>query len=363
MKLNIRAPWNNLSYGIVSKNIIKQLSNKRCDISLFPIGPVDATNSNTKLLSHILNNHDVDYNAPSLSIFHQFALAEHISNPHFGYTIFEIDQLTNFEKMHIKSCNTLFVPSKWAKSIVDEELKGKVKCIVAPIGVNRDIFQPKTIVNKYNTTIFLYIGKFEKRKGVDVVVDIFNSAFKKDDNVSLYMMVSNPFIDSKIIDRYIGSAKNSKLGEKIHFFPKLSTDNEVATIMNEATCGIFPHRAEGYCMPALEMLSCGKEIIITNYSAPTEFCNNENSYLVEIDDVENAYDGVFFKSDNKINTGNWAKLDTDQISQFIAHMRLVHKLKQENGALTNEAGITTAEQFSWENCGRIIHRELQRGYN
>ena len=113
--------------------------------------------------------------------------------------------------------------------------------------------------------------------------------------------------------------------------------------MAQVDCGIFPSRAEGWNLELLEMMSCGKSVITTNYSAHTEFCDNENSYLVNIENEEDAEDGVFFRR----NVGEWASIGQKQIQQFADHMRHVYELKQNNRLQGNSHGITTAKKFNW----------------
>jgi hypothetical protein len=98
------------------------------------------------------------------------------------------------------------------------------------------------------------------------------------------------------------------------------------------------------------MMSCGKHVITTNYSAHTEFCNNQNAMLIDVDNLETAFDGVFF--DGKC--GFWAELSDNQKEETISHMRLVHKKKQNGELNINVDGIQTAEKFSWQNSAKGI---------
>lgn len=352
MRINLSAPWNNLSYGLVAQNIVRELHKLKTEISYFPIGQPENC-GDLQLLNHVLKNQEEFHqDSPCLRIFHQFALAEHISRPYYGFPIFELDSFTNLEKRHLGGCDHLFVTSKWAKSIVDKELGDENFSTVAPLGVDTNIFKPTEIINKRNPTIFLNIGKYEYRKGHDVIVELFSSAFTKSDNTFLFLMIENPFSKREEIQQFVHKAKNSPMGDRIEFIPPTP---DIVRIMNEATCGLFPSRGEGWLMPGLEMMACGKPIIVTNYSAQTEYCNSQNSFLVNVDDMEEAYDGKFFRNDGRTNTGKWAKLEQNQFEQFVEHMRTVHKTKQESGVVANSAGIDTAKKFSWENTARIIY--------
>ena len=93
------------------------------------------------------------------------------------------------------------------------------------------------------------------------------------------------------------------------------------------------------------MMSCGKPIITTNYSGHTEFCNTENSFLVNIEELEDAYDGKWFNGQ-----GQWGKLDEKQEDELVDFMRYVYN----NRININENGIETAKVFSWNNTVDIL---------
>ncbi len=268
------------------------------------------------------------------------------SSKYGSLSFFEIDFVFDKEKAGYNLCDVLFVPSLWAKQVLENN-GIKTPIIVCPQGVDTNIFfdnkpedKPK---DKY---IFINIGKWEIRKGHDVLVQIFNSAFNDDDNVELWMMNHNPFLSKNIQDSWVKMYADSKLNNKIKFFPRVSTQSEVSKIMSYADCGIFPSRAEGWNNEAIEMMAMNKPIIITNYSAHTQYCNNDNSYLIDIDQTEPAIDNLWFNGD-----GNWAKLDAKQIEQAVEHMRFVYK----NRIDSNPAGLQTASYHNWSKTANIIY--------
>jgi glycosyltransferase involved in cell wall biosynthesis len=115
--------------------------------------------------------------------------------------------------------------------------------------------------------------------------------------------------------------------------------------MAQADCGIFLSRAEGWNLELLEMMSMNKPVITTNYSAHTEFCNPSNAHLVDIDELESAYDGKWF-----FGYGEWAKIGPKQKEQAIELMRHVYK----SNIRTNIAGLETGKHYSWQNSARHL---------
>ena len=124
--------------------------------------------------------------------------------------------------------------------------------------------------------------------------------------------------------------------------------------MRQADCGVFPSRAEGWNLEAIEMLACGKELIATDYSAHTEFCTDENSRLIQIEEKETAYDGIWFHGQ-----GSWAAINPLQVEQLVEHMRAVHKKKQETGKIYNENGVETAKKFNWKKTADVILENIE----
>jgi glycosyltransferase involved in cell wall biosynthesis len=129
----------------------------------------------------------------------------------------------------------------------------------------------------------------------------------------------------------------------------VKTHREVYNIMRQTDCGVFPARAEGWNLEALEMLACGKQLIITDYSAHSEFCDSSNTYLLPVTEKELAFDNKWF-----FGQGSWAKLDNVTKRLIITWMREVHSDKQAGRLKMNIRGVETAQKFTWENSAKRI---------
>jgi glycosyltransferase involved in cell wall biosynthesis len=354
--MNIVSPINQLGYGITGLNICKNLS-EYSKICLWVIGQPQVTNQeDANIISQLVKNAQFfDNKAPCLKIWHQHDMAQFAgSGPRIGFPIFELDEFNPVEKHQLSTLDKIFVCSNWAKDVVLANINiNSENVYITPLGVDSSIFKPEE--NKNESTIFFNCGKWEIRKGHDIIPELFSDAFNVDDNVELWMMNSNPFLSKEDHENWQNLYKNTKMGYKIRFIDRAFSQNEVYNIMKLTDCGLFPSRAEGWNLELLEMMSCGKSVITTNYSAHKQFCNEENSYLVEIENKELAYDGQWFHG----KIGSWAKIDQNQKDQFIQYMREVHNKKQKNELIPNYFGIQTAEKFSWRNSAKNI---LEKAY-
>tara|TARA_R100000700_G_C3168325_1_gene143229 strand:- start:376 stop:1449 length:1074 start_codon:yes stop_codon:yes gene_type:complete len=352
--INLIAPINNLGYGVAGYNIFKSLHSIDPSVALYPIAKPEFVDQYIQagLSNRYKSCVDKDGTIgklPSVKIWHQNDIHSHVGKGlHIGFPIFELTEFNDEEILSMKHCDKIFVCSEWAKQIVIDQVNFYHELVhVVPLGVDCDTFNPTKSTR--HPTIFFNCGKWEKRKGHDFLLDCFNSAFHPSDDVELWMMCDNPFIGQNN-QGWQNLYKSSPMGHKIRIIPRQQSHKDVYHIMAQADCGIFPSRAEGWNLELLEMMACGKHVITTNYSAHTEFCNHQNSYLIEIDKLETAYDGVFFGGSH----GGWAHLSEPQKEQTVAHMRTIHENKKANGSALNEAGIETSKRFSWQNSAKEV---------
>lgn len=347
----LQCPVNTLGYGYSGYNIAKQLMKSLKDekLTIYPIG-----NSDPSLLyelsDRLWKNLDVRGQGPNVKIFHQNQLHEFVGKEErIGFPIFELDRFTDEEKRSMRHCDRLFVCSHWAKNIVENEMP-EMRASVVPLGVNRDIFNEHNNCSRPQT-VFFNCGKWEIRKGHDLLIKAFNSAFSQKDNVELWMMCENPFIGEEGNSNWRNHYNRSSLGNKIRFIPRQGTHRDVYNIIRQVDCGVFPARSEGWNLELLECLSCGKTVIATDYSGHSEFLNSRNSLRLDVENLISARDDIWF-----FDQGHWAEPNFDQL---VTHMKHVHQTKQDGELHLNLEGVETARRFSWANSAQTILSEIK----
>ena len=351
MRINLQAPINQLGYGVAGLNILKALHKEGVEVSFFPLGQPQVTNEDDAYAVRrgMRLAQTFDPNAPCIKIWHQNQMAERIGSGKFiGFPIFELDTFNSQEKHHLSSCEHLFVCSEWAKKVCLNNLHfGEHRVHVVPLGVDTELFPPAP-ARQDNKTIFFNCGKWEIRKGHDILIQAFNRVAEEYDNVELWMMCSNPFNSPEEENKW----KKAYDHPKVKLIPRMETQQEVYNIMSQVDCGVFPSRGEGWNLELLEMMATGKHVIATNYSAHTEFCTQENATLVPITDVESAFDGKWF-----FGQGNWGKIDDEEVNLLTQEMNLFAETYKGQ---QNTAGIETARKFSWQNTAKEIIKCLKQ---
>ena len=74
--------------------------------------------------------------------------------------------------------------------LINNGIKDNIISIV-PLGVDSDVFFERPTWSRNSEYSFLNVGKLEKRKGHDFIIDIFNIAFEPSDDVCLKMSIFN----------------------------------------------------------------------------------------------------------------------------------------------------------------------------
>jgi glycosyltransferase involved in cell wall biosynthesis len=132
--------------------------------------------------------------APSLRVWHQFDLAQHVGKgPHCAMPIFELDRFKPNELHHLKAQDVVFANSRWAGGSWRTTACPRTASSTPRWGwTSASSARAGAAGRGPGPTVFLNVGKWEYRKGHDVLLEAFNKAFEPTDNVRLVMNCHNP---------------------------------------------------------------------------------------------------------------------------------------------------------------------------
>ena len=284
-----------------------------------------------------------------MRLWHQHDLTSFTGHPKIGYTVFELEKFGERELHSLNYPDLIVTCSEWGRNL---RLSQGIDAKTVPLGYDETIFKPCDFEQRDNT-VFANFGKWEIRKGHDVLIRAFNAAFDPKDEVTLIMMPTNGFIGSERSRVWEKMYLGSKMGDRIQIVPRVANHSEVYNIMSQVDCGVFPARAEGWNLEALEMLGCGKHLIISNCTGHTEFVNDKNSRLIDMpEEFESAYDGIFFDG-----SSSWRKFTNDSFDSLVSELRDFHKKRFDKSA--NHAGVEDASQFTWSKSTEKLSNVLK----
>jgi len=353
-ELHFIAPYCRTGYGIAGAQLLRALLRRGASVNFFPLGAPDASVLPMRGLQESMARQDrFDANAPSVRLAQKFDLAMHVGRgPRIGFPIFELSRFTAREKHHLGAQDRVLVCSEWARGILLENGLYRTPIDIVPLGVDREVFHERLDAGRTRPdTIFLQVGKLEPRKNQLGLLRAFEAAFTPRDPVQLVLACHNPFLEPEAFRHATQPFRRSPMAKRITILDKpLPTHTDIAKLMARADCGVFPSRAEGWNLEALEMLSVGRHVIATNYSAHTAFLTPENARLIEVDGVERAPVGP--------EGAAWAAWDASQHEQLVLHLRRVHTERQQGSLGLNAAGIATATQCSWDESARAMLRAI-----
>lgn len=353
MNINVLSYIGTTGYGYAGTNIVVNLVLNGHKVALFPIGGgIEVSSEYAAIINEARDNAGTyDDEAPSLRICHQNMLAEHVGkSKRIGFPFFELEDLTDEERHHMNRMDRVVVASHWAADVLKNNGVHTNICIV-PLGVDRRIFNENLQITRLDNdfTVFVNVGKWEKRKGHDILLNAFCKAFDKSDKVLLKMLPYNPFIGSGN-DFWIKKYMKSAMASRIQISPyRVQGQGDVSQFIAGGDCAVFPSRGEAWNHELLEAMSCGLECVATHWSGHTEYANEGNCKLIDITRTERAIDNVWFHGQ-----GRWAHFGDSEEEQLIEHMRDVHRRKQTGELMRNENGIATARVFNWTTTANAL---------
>lgn len=224
----------------------------------------------------------------------QYAARSRSHTTHVFRTTFETDSIPRAWIKPLSDVDEIWVPSTFNRSVFASSGLDETKLLVLPEGIDTTLFSPsasKVRLKGARSFKFLSVFKWEDRKGIDVLLASYLSAFSKSDDVSLILKVTALETHTNLIaDRL--SALICDLGvtpgehAHIQIMTGLMNTKMLARLYASVDAFVLTSRGEGCGRPYMEALSSGLPVIATRWSGQLDFLNDANSFLVDIESLE-----------------------------------------------------------------------------
>lgn len=326
----------NSGWGNVSLNLIKHSP----DIKFSQVGKLfDITDP------YVVNASRREVQPFGAAIYHEQPKSEWILSP-FSKNIavipFETTMVPSSWVARLNSMDAVFVPCKQnIQMMKDSGVTRPVELI--HWGVDTEKFYPLKREGGRPFT-FGHMGALSIRKGTDILVRAFQTAFPAEQDVRLICKTSNrgyPFMafGEKRIEVQMGPVGHQELMDG--FFKRID-------------CFVFPTRGEGFGLPPLEAMATGVPAIVTGWSGPADYMTPETGWTIN-HTMEKAEE--FDKKVYHEDCGDWALPSLDHLVYL---MRYAYEHREEVAVKGDAAAEYVKNEWTWEKQIPLFHNALQR---
>lgn len=360
MDFALNVPINDVSFGQVSVALLKEVHSRGLQPSIFPISKVSIS-TQTNLSDDFKSWMDscIDKavrshlrSTPIFKLWHLQGSLESHSKEQVLLTFYELDQPTK-EEINIAKNNRTCFTSEYSCNIYKDV---GVESSYIPLGFDSHNFH--RVDRKYyddDRIVFNLVGKFEKRKNHQKVIESWLKKYGNDPKYFLNCAVYNPFFTESQNKSIWNAVLKGKDYFNVHFFNYFDNNANYNDFLNSGHIVISASGGEGWGLPEFQSVAMGKHSLTLNATGYKGWANDKNSVLMYPTSKEEAYDNQFFKKGGNYSQGNVFWFDEEDF--FEGCDEAIKRYKKNN---INEEGLKLQEQFTYSKTLDKIIEELEK---
>ncbi len=256
-----------------------------------------------------------EFNLPWVHTCHSLGLVK-------AKSIGTLDELrVHCEKRILSTVDSLITTTYNEKNAILNDYHAKTNIKVIPIGVDANLFL-KSDVRSSKEKYFLFVGRLEKTKGIDVLIDAFKMMQKNTASHIKLMIVgggSKEANEFKVPDHVMENIKG--IEENVTFIGGLPQD-ELVSLFSGALATIVPSHYESFGMVAAESQAIGVPVLATRVGG-----------LQEV--VQDGKTGFLFENKN-----------SRELAKLMIKISENDYLRKKLGKQAKEFAL---ENFNWDN--------------
>jgi glycosyltransferase involved in cell wall biosynthesis len=339
---------NNYGWGVCSQYLIEELSRKtRCQVLSEADGTATDPHLNGKLFQALTTG----------DFFAMFEQARGKEN--FGYTFFE-NELTTHSVENAKIYDLVLAGSSWCRDRMLE--KGITNCDVLIQGIDPDIFYPITEDKVTDNFVIFSGGKFELRKGQDLVLQAVKILQQKYADIilvncwynkwpaSIKLMQHSQYIKFEYQEKPWQDLMqhtyqiNGLDADRIHTLDLVPNQMQ-REIYKRSDIGVFPNRCEGGTnLVLMEYMACAKPVIASNTSGHQDIVSDENALLL------NDLRDISITGPDQQLIARWQEASVDEL---VARIEYAYQHRREIKQIGIKAG-QDLQKFTWRNTAQQL---------
>jgi autotransporter strand-loop-strand O-heptosyltransferase len=308
----------------------------------------DKTRNNHKMYQDPSKEFTPDVNIVLCETNHHLFYDEYVG-PKIAYNVWESTLQPEGYFNKLKEFDELWVPSKWQRDCTIKQGYDPKKIKVVPEGVDINVFFPEKKSHELTSDgrfKFFLAGRWDYRKSIKEIIEVFLKTFDKDEPVDLIISVDNPFSGDgmKTTEERLNHYGLEDERIKVLHFPSRT---EYIDILKSCNSFVSCARSEGWNLPLIEAMACGIPSIYSNCSGQLEFAEGKGIPVNIIG--EKPVDASTYSHFND-SIGNYYEPDFEDLSKKMREVVTNYNEFKEI-ALSQSEGIR--KKFSWERVAEI----------
>ena len=231
------------------------------------------------------------------------------------------------------------------------------------LGFNGGTLRPKDevrtrfCIGHNDFVVFYNFALGSARKNPDGCVRAFAKAFRSTPDAWLLLKVVASDLFPEQLDYIRRIADEVQVANRLVIVNERLSEEDVYSLTNACDVYFSPHRGEGFGLGIAEAMSLGKPAIVTAWSAPTEFCDTENSFPIgyRLEQIRP------WGADRQLYPGvtRWAEPNLDEA---VRALRLCYDNRELAAMIGAKAKASIAARFSTARFGESVETLIRRCY-
>jgi len=185
----------------------------------------------------------------------------------------------------LEAVDEIWAPSEYVRRVYVESGVDPRKVHVVPNGIDPELFRPDAKPMALATRKkfkFLFVGGTIHRKGPDLLLKAYLETFTAADDVCLVIkdFGGQGVYTGQTFESQIRAAQSRLNAPEILYLNDDLAPDALPGLYTACDCLVHPYRGEGFGLPVLEAMACGRPVIVTGGGSTDDFATDEFSYRI-----------------------------------------------------------------------------------